>query len=201
MIKELIDTAMRERCGLDLHGIFEMDKLDGLNVKEACNQRGLHVTEVISFGGSDDSISAEYVTQSGAGFTTLVSVMGVEKPVIFVQKVLIEHSGINDLSRYGIILHELGHADDMIRGGNYRKGQPVDLAKVEAYAEVFCLRRLNKAKDEISELVRNMFAKRLVSMNGQSPLKTAIYKEAVSQMSRGKLATWAAKAPKEFTLT
>lgn len=197
LLKSVIAANLEGHCGLDIHGILDVDTVDDLDIHEACKGYGLEIEEVIGFMPEDEEDATRYQQQSdvqNAGFTVLVSIGGILKPLVFIKRVIVDHDRLNVLARYGITLHELGHADDMIRGINCKQGELIALDKAEAHAEVFCLRQLNKKKDPVSELTRNLFAKRLVNMNGRDPLKKRIYEEVIKVMSRGKIATWASKS-------
>lgn len=199
MIKDLIDEILRSRCGLDLHGVFVVDSLGGHDVREACRLAGLDVDEVQSFTGDSEASTAYYQSLKGDGYTSLVSVSGVTKPVIFVQQTLAEDELLSDHLLLGVILHELGHADDMIQGHNFGANGPMNLAKAEAYAEVFCLRKLNASKDGSSQFARNLVAKRVFTMKGKGALKSATYDEVIKVTSRKKLALWAKDVPSGIT--
>lgn len=197
LIKAVITANLVGHCGLDIHGIFDVDIIDNLDIYEACRSFGLEIEEVIGFKPEDEEDAERYQRQSdvqSAGVTILTSIGGEIKPLIFIKRVIVDHDDLNDLARYGITLHELGHADDMIRGINCKRGELIALDKSEAHAEVFCLRQLNNRKDPISELTRNLFARRLFNMNGRDPLKKRIYDEVIKVMSRRKIATWASKS-------
>ena len=194
MLDELISQIKQERYGLDLHGIFDIESFENFDIVTTCSASGLLVDRILSFKAEDDAIANVYSKLSGDGCTILVSSNGIAKPVIFLKQKMHEHTQLNNCFRLGVLLHELGHADDMIRGINYKSGQAIDLARAEAHAEVFCLRRLNSLKNPYAEIARNIFARRLAKMNGKNPLKTAIYNEVISQMSRKKIALWASKS-------
>lgn len=203
-IKALVAANLAGHCGLDIHGVYEVDTFESFDIREACRSYGLKIEEIKGFESEDQADAVRYQQQSEmlhAGVTTLVKIGGLLKPLIFVKRFTSDYANLNEYIRYGISLHELGHADDMIRGINYQDGKSISLDKAEAYAEVFCLRRLNGNKDPVSELTRNLFAKRLCSMNGKDPLKRRIYEEAMKMMSRGKVAMWASKSIPGVELT
>jgi hypothetical protein len=203
-IKAIVAANLAGYCGLDIHGVYEVDTLEGFDIREACRSYGLEIEEIRGFESENEADAVRYHQQAQmqhAGVTTLVKIGGLLKPLIFVKRVLADDARLNECFRYGIALHELGHADDMIRGVNYQDGRAISLDRAEAYAEVFSLRRLNGNKDPLSELTRNLFAKRLCNMNGKDPLKKRIYDEAMKIMSRGKVATWASKSIKGVELT
>ncbi|KPG99425.1 hypothetical protein AEQ67_09815 [Pseudomonas sp. RIT-PI-q] len=202
-LKAFITANLADHCGLDIHGVYEIDTLEGFDIREACRSHGLEIEEVKGFESEDEADAVRYQQSEilHAGVTILVKIGGLLKPVIFIKREMSNYASLNEYVRYGITLHELGHADDMIRGINYQDGKSISLDKAEAYAEVFCLRRLNGNKDPVSEMTRNLFAKRLCNMNGKDPLKRRVYEEAMTMMSRGKVATWASKSIPGVELT
>ena len=203
MIEDMVQRIVSGRCGLDLHGVFEVAAIAGLDVVAECRARGVKADKAIAFDVEDQVLADQYQQSQfhASGLTTLIVAGAQAKPVVFVKQSVTDDKRFDRLLRYGLVLHELGHANDMIKGVNFRKGSPVSLQAAEAYAEVFCLRRLNDTKDEMSEVTRNLFAARLCRMNGAGTFKQGIYDAAIQQMSRGKLSKWASKAIRgvEFT--
>ncbi|WP_323168315.1 hypothetical protein [Pseudomonas atacamensis] len=201
LIQSFIAKNLVGNCGLDIHGVYTVDTID-VSENELFQQHGLAVEEVVAFLPDNATEAACYRDQSevqNAGVTILVKIGGLLKPAIFLRRVMNDHAGMDDLARYGITLHELGHAEDMILGVNLRKGEPFSLAKAEAYAEVFCLRQLNKRKEDISIMTRDVFAKRLLKMNEADAFKKSIYAEAIKKIRREKLVRWARKAMFDLT--
>ena len=201
VIQSLIAANLAGNCGLDIHGVFTVESVD-IGERELFQQHGLEFEEIVGFVPDNETEAASYKQQSevqNAGVTILARIEGLLKPAIFIKRVMADHAGVNDLARYGITLHELGHAEDMILGVNLRKGEPFSLAKAEAHAEVFCLRQLNKRKEDVSIMTRDVFAKRLLKMSGADAFKKSIFAEAIKKIRREKLVRWARKA--EFDLT
>lgn len=201
LIQSFIAKNLVGNCGLDIHGVFTVEDVD-VSDRELFQQHGLEFEEIVSFVSDNETEATNYKQHSevqNSGVTILARIGGLLKPTIFIKRVMIDHAGMDDLARYGITLHELGHAEDMILGVNLRKGEPFSLAKAEAYAEVFCLRQLNKRKEDISIMTRDVFAKRLLKMNEADAFKKSIYAEAIKKIRREKLVRWARKA--EFDLT
>lgn len=194
LIQSIIDT----RLGQNVHGVYFSDaSFDTMDVRSVAAADGIRIDDVISFRANDEQ--GDIYTNSGvqaAGFTTLVTINGITKPIIFVKASAIGDVRFDEFLRLGTIIHELGHAEDMNNGVNYRQDGSVDLAGAEAYAEVYCLRNLNQSKAPMCLFTKGLFAKRLLGFKEKSLLHSAIYERVISAISEKKLKLWSKVVPK-----
>lgn len=195
VICDFVNDKLKDNCGLDIHGVYEVVGVAGKDARTLGLQLGIQIDEVLGFATNDPEAETyrNYGFQA-SGLTSLVTIGGITKPIVFIEQQMLEHVEFNALVKYGVSRHELGHAKDMILGVSLKAGMDVNLAKAEAYAERFCLQRLDGEHDPISDSARNIFAKRLYLMRGKEGIKGRIFQEVVKRIDGGKISKWASLA-------
>lgn len=102
---------------------------------------------------SSDTVDS-YNQNQGDAFTNLIKLEGKDKVFVFYRKGLGDDGpGFEGICTSVLLLHEVGHADDMRKGINFNvKKKTVDLLGAEIYAETFAIRLLDKKSRDKSDL-------------------------------------------------
>ncbi len=138
-----------------LVGIFEVaEEQFRRNLEDLLASVGLSAYSVVRYTSEYENKPGGDEPISGTGCAVAVqNVYGKIVPVVFVQKDVKsvgeeseeEHPQFSDSVRLLVLLHELGHADDISKGINYdHRELTVDFAEAEAYAHAFVCKQAQR---------------------------------------------------------
>ncbi|EHH0751420.1 hypothetical protein J7I08_004169 [Vibrio vulnificus] len=194
MFKRLFDEAVQNEL---LRGdviVKEVPEISN-DYKEKFRIGKIDYDEIIKFSTSEEISNDNDLNMPGC--TNFFMHNGRAKAAIFIKEKFDENlEESNELWKYLILVHEIGHVNDFRRSKylNWKRGV-CDLVMAEAFAEIYSLKFFSRRNDKYHQLCRDLLASRILDFeNYGSELHRQILNQVLKTYSKKKLRQWSSRA-------
>ncbi len=193
MFKGLFEEAVRKE---QLKGDVVVNEVPEISsdYQEKFRVSEIDYDEIIKFSASDEIDSNNDLNMPGC--TNFFMYGGNAKAAIFIKDKFHENSEeMNDLWKYMILVHEIGHVHDFRRSKHldWKRGV-CDLVMAESFAEIYSLKFFSRRNDKYHRLCRELLASRILSFEEYgSDLHSEILKQVLKTYPKKKLIQWSSQ--------